>query len=109
MGTRRPVDRLRPGEQTGADWKAPACVYVITSQGRVKIGIATDAKVRMGYLQLACPYPLALVAERQFASRREARDAEKALHVQFAAQRLWGEWFDVDVQIVLEAFCLTPA
>lgn len=95
MGTRRPKDRIRPGEQKGADWNKPTRVYVIESEGRVKIGIAESPMVRLGYLQLACPFKLTLVAERQYASRREARDVEKALHQQFSDRRLWGEWFTI--------------
>jgi hypothetical protein len=101
--TRRPVDRLMPGQQQGADWSKPTCVYVISSMGRAKIGIATNPEVRMGYLQLACPFELRLEISVGFPTRRAARDVEKALHVQFAAHRLWGEWFSADPTVVVEA------
>jgi len=101
--TRRPVDRLLPGMQKGADWTLPTCVYVISSMGRTKVGIATDPQVRMGYLQLVCPFELKLEVSVAFPTRREARDVERALHVEFATDRLWGEWFNVEAAPMIEA------
>lgn len=56
--------------------------------GPVKIGFTTDLPARLRRLQMNSPRPLRVLAFRP----GEPRD-ELALHRQFAADRLHGEWF----------------
>lgn len=75
---------------------APAFLYVIgmvDSLDHVKIGIATDIQQRVVELQTANPFRLTLLASKAFASKREARHSERALHQQFSNVRATGEWF----------------
>lgn len=81
--------------RVGHDQNAPAFLYVIASDGLIKIGIAADSKVRMAHLQLASPTELRLHHERPFATRVAARNAERSIHLRFASARKWGEWFEL--------------
>lgn len=56
--------------------------------GAIKIGIAYDVLVRMTTLQAAHPYELKLIGRCA-----GGVTLERALHAEFAADRLLGEWF----------------
>ncbi len=73
--------------------KGPTSVYVVTCLDRVKIGIAMNVHARVIDLQFVCPFPVAIVAQREFPTRLEAMRAERALHAKFDAERIHGEWF----------------
>lgn len=87
----------------GHNQKEPTHLYVMECAGRVKIGIAVNVEARMELLQLACPLKIALLHKRLFASRTTARLAERSLHLRFAEQRLWGEWFEVTPTAAVDA------
>lgn len=68
-------------------------LYFVQCNGRrgpVKIGYATDLDRRISNLQMANPYPLALIGA---CAVRDPAAVESALHERFAAQRMRGEWF----------------
>lgn len=71
--------------------KLPTDLYFIESQcaeRRIKIGIASDVKTRLGTMHVNSPYPLRLLKLVPGAAA-----LEKGLHQRFADDRLTGEWF----------------
>lgn len=72
-----------------------AFVYVIGSEdGPQKIGIAGDAKRRLGLLQVGNPASLKIFAEIP-AMRAEAFIVERKAHDSLKDKHIRGEWFDV--------------
>lgn len=71
-------------------------VYFITARevGMVKIGCAYEPARRMAHMQTMSPCELAL--EAIFPG---AYQEEKELHLQFASQRVRGEWFRITPEI----------
>lgn len=65
--------------------------------GPVKIGLADNVKVRRDTLQVACPYPLDILAVTVGGLR-----AELEYHRQFKEHRLRGEWFERAPEIETE-------
>lgn len=61
---------------------------------RVKIGLSDDPWKRLAYIQIGCPSDLELAGVEP---GEEAR--EKALHQQFAAYRVRGEWFSETAEL----------
>lgn len=70
-------------------------VYIIEAAPLIKIGIADDVAKRFRGLSFASPTPMALVHQREFSGRNSAGHVERALHRQFNAKRLHGEWFAI--------------
>lgn len=71
--------------------KQPTDLYFIESQcaeRRIKIGIASDVKTRLGTMLVNSPYPLKLLKLVPGSA-----SLEKELHRRFADDRLTGEWF----------------
>jgi hypothetical protein len=87
------LDR-EPGTST---LSSPGFIYFIRGEltGRIKIGWATKPGERLKALQTASPDKLLIVA----AHPGNGRD-EKALHQQFAAHRVHGEWFEGVPEII---------
>jgi hypothetical protein len=71
-------------------------LYVIGWQeaGPVKIGYASDMRVRRNTIQTAFPFPL--VVYHETGPVRNARAAEAIAHLLLRDKALLGEWFDVD-------------
>lgn len=67
-------------------------VYLITTAGYVKIGVAKNPVGRMNDMQVGCPTELLLWGLIK-PGRRSARSLEFDLHRRFAEQRVRGEWF----------------
>ena len=63
-------------------------VYAIAAQDRVKIGYTTNLPQRMKNIQSACSVPIVCLG-----TTPGGVELERALHRQFAASRLHGEWF----------------
>ena len=97
-----------PIEQRMPQPKGPTSVYVVTCLDRLKIGIARDVHARVIDLQFVCPFPVAMVAQREFPTRKAAMLAERALHVQFAEQRIHGEWFVLDGPAAADSLAALP-
>jgi hypothetical protein len=72
--------------------------------GPIKIGRAQNAWLRLGELQAANPYPLALIG-----ARNGDRKAESAYHARFSAHKIRGEWFSPVREILAEAALFPPA
>lgn len=87
----------------GHDQTQPTKLYVLECAGKVKIGIAADVADRVAHLQMACPVKITVAHERLFPTRTLARLAERSLHLQHADARLWGEWFEMDVDVAVAA------
>ena len=73
----------------------PARVYLIRadSVNAVKIGLSSDARVRLTHIQSHCPVPLTLAAVSPLLSKSAAHAVEKRLHRMLAEWHLHGEWF----------------
>lgn len=73
--------------------RVAGCVYFVrcNTTGRVKIGWTgnPDPRQRVSHMQTGSPTKLRLVGMIQGASEAD----EKALHMEFNASRLHGEWF----------------
>jgi hypothetical protein len=79
---------------TAGQAKRQRYIYVVGCAGVqvVKIGAATNCAERLSWLQIGCPFPLALLWSWP---APDAAAAEKALHAQFSQHRVRGEWFDL--------------
>lgn len=82
--------RSRP---TSLPVKQPSAgfVYFVTADVAdfpIKIGFAERSNVRIRELQTGCPYPLVMLA-----TLAGTYKTESALHRQFKADRMCGEWF----------------
>lgn len=78
-------------------------VYIVACEGtdRIKIGISEDARKRIKSLQYSSPEKLILIcAIRRIA--REAFDVEQEFIARNSAARVYGEWFDMDVDEALK-------
>jgi DNA-binding XRE family transcriptional regulator len=69
---------------------AQGFIYAIRSAGHVKIGWSSNPRYRVSQVRVHCPFPCELVGFYPGSMADEA-----ALHVQFAAYRRSGEWFDL--------------
>jgi hypothetical protein len=75
---------------------AKSWVYFVQARsGHIKIGIAVNPRKRMCHLQSHHPEPLRLLA-----CIPGGRDMERALHKEFAAHRVTGEWFKPAPELV---------
>lgn len=86
VGGRFKADRGEPGHFT-----SPDTIYFVTCDHPdfpIKIGITSDVAARIRALKVALPYGVVLLA-----SVPGDLDQEQLWHVQFAEQRLQGEWF----------------
>lgn len=79
------------------------CVYIVSSAGYYKIGIAENLANRIGGIQTGTPHKVELRATRVFASRDAARACERHAHKLLADYRLSGEWFACDLETAIAA------
>ncbi len=101
---------IRANASLRADRKfrsAPCSVYLMESEGRLKIGMSQDPKGRARTLSTGSGQEVRLVAEHRYSSRGEASRAESELHERFADYRLLGEWFR-DVPEIRSGFLVAP-
>lgn len=71
--------------------------FIQTTEGQIKIGMASNITERMQILQIGHPSKLELLVYTP-----GGRDKEKAYHRQFSAHRLSGEWFNPHSEILAE-------
>jgi len=71
-------------------------VYIIQSGDYSKVGLANNPQSRLAALQTANPQALKLIYSKPFASRKDAKKAEAAMHKKFGYCRVQGEWFKTD-------------
>jgi uncharacterized protein YceH (UPF0502 family) len=79
------------------------CVYIVSSAGYYKIGIAENVASRIGGIQTGTPHKVELRATRVFATRAAARACEQHAHKLLADFRLSGEWFACDLETAIAA------
>lgn len=66
----------------------------------LKIGIARDPESRLFGLQTGSPFKLSIKKTWKFNSDEDARDFERACHIEFRGENLRLEWFAVTVERV---------
>lgn len=101
---------IRANERLRADRKfrsAPCFVYLMESEGKLKIGMSQDPEGRAQVLSTSGGQEVRLVAKHRYSSRGEAGRAESELHERFADHRLLGEWFR-DVPEIRSGFSVAP-
>ena len=82
--------------------KPPCYIYFILNDDSqaVKIGIAKNVKRRLASLQTSSPSGLKLLGTIKTKSVNDARKIEKSLHKRFDENRIRGEWFKADVELL---------
>lgn len=80
----------------------PTYVYVMSSNGRSKIGLTADLQKRKRQLQNASGLDIVLRTYRLFSSLASATAVEAQLHRQFSRWREKGEWFGVTADKIAE-------
>jgi N-acetylneuraminic acid mutarotase len=67
----------------------PHVYFIQSSNGPIKIGVATNVEARAASLQSGNPCPIKILA----IIKNGGKELERELHKRFAADRLGGEWF----------------
>jgi hypothetical protein len=75
------------------DFLRPCFVYIAECGEYAKVGMAINTEKRLNGLQTGCPYPIAIVARRQFPTEDVARGVEAMIHLALEPQAHRGEWF----------------
>lgn len=83
--------------------RGAANVYVLSCEGRTKIGLAYDVEHRRRGIEKAVGAAVELHGSRSFLSRNTAGIVERELHAKFASDRLLGEWFNIAPAEALQA------
>lgn len=91
------IHRGRPGRSTQAS------VYLLSSAGSVKIGVAANLANRLRDLQAANPSAIALVCSFGPMRRAIACQVEYRAHYLLREKRVRGEWFSCSVDEAIEA------
>jgi hypothetical protein len=73
-------------------------LYLIRSGNALKIGITKDLKARLSSLQISSPYKMSLITTYS-PTQNTAFNIEQSLHKYFKDFRLYGEWFNIDINI----------
>jgi len=86
-----------PGKRVPANQK-DSCrgkfLYVMREEGgSIKVGVANNAQYRRRTLQGGNPRRLMVIALWEFERRAQAYSLERAVHLQYADDRIGGEWF----------------
>jgi len=81
--------------------KTEGFIYFLRADnGLTKIGKSTKPKRRLASIQTACPCSTELVRVEPAIDMDEA---ERNLHKLFANQRVRGEWFDISLEVTMQA------
>lgn len=83
---------------------SPTVVYAVRFGNLVKIGITKNLLKRMAAFTHANQSPAKVLCSLVAGCREEAESIERKLHITFRAQRVGGEWFNLDDQSVLAQF-----
>jgi hypothetical protein len=95
-------------ERTVMDVEGTTYVYVIARQGHgkatapIKIGISDSLDKRLSTIQVSCPFPVEYLHSFGPLPRAEALWHENGLHDAYGENRLWGEWFDVEPDDIMD-------
>lgn len=79
------------------------CYFIGGDSGAIKIGFSTDLKARFASIQACSPVLLSVLATAPGGKTRE-----EAYHLQFADDRLHGEWFARTPALLAEIARLQP-
>lgn len=95
------LDRYTYGGEVWRVQDQPHHVYVIAHEdggcvGPVKVGLSYAPFSRLKEVQAGNPRLLAVYENIQVRDKYDARTLELAFHTAFAAQRIRGEWFNVE-------------
>lgn len=74
---------------------ASGALYVVTGDGKTKIGISRQPEERISSLQTGVPFRLSLAFTLEDQSIRRLLAIEQETHRRLASQRLSGEWFSI--------------
>lgn len=78
-------------------------IYVIgREEGPVKVGITSSLAARLSAIQTGCHFKIELLHYRECADRAQALEHEQIFHDVYAAQRLAGEWFEIQENLAIE-------
>jgi hypothetical protein len=85
-----------------------AFVYFIRCEDTdlVKVGWATNVRMRRKSLQIGCPYRLRVHAEFEFPSADEAKRIEAGLHAALRSSHVRGEWYRFEKETLAELLSL---
>jgi hypothetical protein len=107
------IEKMHPGfldqmrdelDQVERNALPGAGVYFVQSGNAVKIGMSGDISKRLRVLRTMSPLPLELLGVIP-----GGRNEEAALHREWAAQRLHGEWFQATPELLGRIAGLTTA
>ena len=98
--TRLPKRKARRGARDrGVYW-----LYAVSDMRSIKIGYAKDPDRRLSELQVGSPQELEIIWRLKIGQRGDAVKNERMLHRLCKAHHLRGEWFDCEVEPILESF-----
>lgn len=81
----------------------PSFIYVIgREEGPVKVGITSSPGARLSAIQTGCPFPVKLHHCVLMRDRDHALLHERTFHEVYKADRLAGEWFNLDADLARE-------
>ena len=72
-------------------------VYLLTDGSQVKIGVSGNLEQRLRNLQTGTGRKIELLAKYEVSSISVAKRVENLLHKHYDQYRLYGEWFDMEV------------
>ena len=84
-------------------------LYVVTGDGKTKIGISRQPDVRVGALQTGVPFRLSLAFSLEDKSIRRLQVIEQETHRRLASKRLSGEWFGISASDAFEMVKIVDA
>ena len=87
-------------EEYGLNKDRSGYIYLIkagSTPPRYKIGRTKDIISRYERLKECCPFPLRMLASRKV---KDMVKEEKKLHVEFDKYRVWGEWFELPLDLL---------
>lgn len=94
--SRNPFPRLIADKYKRENLKEmPFCVYFITDEEYVKVGITKSLPSRFYQLQIANPKKLRVMFVANADTMENARMIESFIHEEFAKYNSQGEWFNI--------------
>jgi hypothetical protein len=100
---RRGLLLATPLEKAHTKLRQMYCVYLVSGNGYVKIGKATNVRRRLSSLQTSSPFPLKLLKTW---TCNDAVEKENMLHAKYKKYRHKGEWFLLPDEILTELIAM---
>ena len=97
------LNQYRQKKRDKAKTKSKDLIYILECNGMHKIGISTTGLLqgRIRALQCGNPFKLNLLRSFILPSKEIAVEIEKKVHEKHSSARLEGEWFDIDLTVLL--------